>query len=34
MKFKDPRTPDAPMTAFFADVAEQINAAFDDLSDQ
>ena len=34
MKFKDPRTPDAQMTAFFADVAEQINGAFDELAEQ
>ena len=34
MKFKDPRAPDAEMTAFFTDVAEQINAAFDELAEQ
>ena len=34
MKFKDPRTPDGPMAAFFADVAEVINGAFDELAEQ
>ena len=33
MKFKDPRTPDGPMAAFFADVAEVINGAFDELAE-